>query len=176
LLATSWYMIVFRLIHILAGIFWVGSVTLLVRFVSPAVTEVGPAAGPVMANLVLKRRMVRAILGGAAVTIVAGAFLYWHDWQAYGSFGDWVSSRFGFAMTVGGLFAIAAVVIGGLVVRPAMEGAVQLGAQIAASGAPPSPEDAARIEALRARGKMGSQTVWVLVLIASALMATARYW
>jgi uncharacterized membrane protein len=175
-LATSWYMIVFRLIHILAGIFWVGSVTLLVRFVSPAATELGPAAGPMMANLVLKRRMIRAVLGGAAVTVVAGAFVYWHDWQAYGSFGDFVSSRFGFALTIGALFAIAGMAVGASVARPAMEGAVTLGAKIAQSGEPPSPEDAARLQALRSRGRMASQTVWVLAMIAAALMATARYW
>jgi uncharacterized membrane protein len=175
-LATSWYMIVFRLLHILAGIFWVGSVTLLVRFVSPAANELGPAAGPMMANLVLKRRVVRALLGGAAVTVVAGGFVYWHDWQAYGSFGDFVSSRFGFALTIGGLLAIAGMAVGASIVRPSLEGAVSLGVKIAETGQPPSPEDAARLQALRTRARTASQTVWVLVLIAAALMATARYW
>ena len=43
MISTAWYMIVFRTVHILAGVVWVGSVFLLVMFVQPSVAAIAPA-------------------------------------------------------------------------------------------------------------------------------------
>ena len=95
MLADSAYMLVFRIVHITAGVLWVGSVFLLSVFVAPAAEAVAPAGAPLMGELLGKRRLVDRIIGLGAITVVGGLFLYWHDWHLFPSFGDWLSSRFG---------------------------------------------------------------------------------
>jgi uncharacterized membrane protein len=175
-LATSAYMVVFRLVHILAGIFWVGAVAIFALFVAPAAAEVGPAAGPLIANLIGKRRVVRFIAGSGALTIVAGGFVYWRDWDAYGSLGNLLDTTFGLVMTIGAVFALAAFAIGVSIVLPGVEGAVRLGGQIAgAQGAAPA-ELLERMKTLQLRNRRASRTVLALLVVAAAAMATARYW
>lgn len=176
MLATSAYMVVFRLLHILGGIFWVGSVAVFALFVAPAAAEVGPAAAALLANLVGKRRVVRVIAASGAVTIAAGAFVYWHDWDAYGSLGRFLDTTFGVVLTIGAVFAIAAFAIGVSIVLPGTEGALRLGAQIAASQGGPPAELLERMASLQLRNKRASRTVLALLVVAAAAMATARYW
>jgi uncharacterized membrane protein len=176
MLATSVYMLVFRTIHILAGIFWVGAVALFALFVAPAAAEVGPAAGPLIANLVGKRRVVRAIAGAGATTLLAGGFVYWHDWDAYGSLGNFLDTTFGVVLTIGAAFAIAAFAIGVSVVLPGVEGAVRLGGRIAGAEGPPPAELLERMKALQLRNRRASRTVLALLVVAAAAMGSARYW
>lgn len=175
MIAGSVFMVVFRLLHIFGGIFWVGAVAMFALFISPAATEVGPAAGPFVANLILKRRVVRVIAGSGAVTILAGAAVYWHDWDASGSLAKFLDGSFGVVLTIGAAFALVGFVVGVSVVLPGVEAAVRLGGQIAGTERPP-PELLERMRALQLRNGRASRTVLALLVIASASMATARYW
>jgi hypothetical protein len=176
MLSTSTFMIVFRLIHLVAGMFWLGAASLVVLFVAPAAAEVGPAAGPLVSNLVLKRRLPRFVVGSGVVTVLAGAVLYWKDWQLHGSLGSFVGSRFGLAMTIGAVAALAALSIGGSIVMPGMERAVRLSGELAQQGGPPPPEQMERLRALQARTRRASRTAVGLIAVAAAAMSTARYW
>ena len=49
---------------------------------------------------------------GEITDIIAGGFLYWHDWHEYPSLGDFVGSRFGLTLTIGAISALIAVFIG----------------------------------------------------------------
>lgn len=169
-------MLVFRLLHILGGMVWLGAATFTVLFLAPAAAEVGPSAGPLISNLVLKRRLARAVVGAGVVTVVAGAVLYWKDWRLYDSFGDFVGSDFGLAMTIGAVAAIAGLSIGLTIVAPGMERAVRTAGELAQQGGPPAPEQAERLRALQARTRRASRTAVTLVWIAAAAMSTARYW
>lgn len=51
-----------------------------------------------------------------------------------------------------------------------------LGGQIAASGQGPTPEQAARMQALEKRLNFAEQVDFVMLAIAMLTMATARYW
>ena len=113
MLATSIYMIVFRVIHVLLGIAWGGALFLLVVFLQPTAKAIGPAAGPFMRELLAVRHLTDWLLRIAGATIVAGGFLYWHDMQAFGGLGDFLGSAFGLWLTIGALAAIVAVAIGG---------------------------------------------------------------
>lgn len=175
MIATSWYMIVFRTVHILAGVAWVGSVFLLVLFVQPSVAAIAPAGAPFTAELLGKRRLIDRIIGMGVITIVAGLFLYWHDWHLYASFGDWLSSGFGASITIGMLAAIVALVIGISVTRPSLMRMLELGRQAAAAGGPPSPEIAAEMAALQARAKVYARASLALLVLAVITMAIHRY-
>ena len=82
MLATSIYMIVFRVIHVMLAIAWGGALFLLVVFLQPTAKAIGPAAGPFMRELLGVRHLTDWLLRIAGATIVAGGFLYWHDMQA----------------------------------------------------------------------------------------------
>src|SRR5436309_4554450 len=150
-IATSAYLIVFRIVHVMAGIAWAGSVFLFVVFVQPSVAAIAPAGAPFMGELLGKRKLVDRLIALGATTVIGGLFLYWHDWHDFGSFGDWIGSRFGVAMTIGGGAAIVALGIGILGTRPKVVQLLSLGRQAAEAGGPPPPELAARIGQTQAR-------------------------
>ena len=175
MLASDGFMLVFRIVHILAGVAWVGSVFLLVFFIQPSATAIGPAAAPFMAELLGRRRLVDRIIGLATFTVVAGLFLYWHDWHIYGSFDTWIRSRFGSVLTVGAVASIGALSIGVFGTRPALQRFFALGREVAASGVPPTPEVGAEMTALQGRLKRMARVSLGLLVVAVLCMATARY-
>ena len=168
-------MVVFRILHIVAGVMWAGSVFLFVVFVRPSLASIAPAGAPFMAELLGRRRLIHWLLAFAAVTILAGAYLYWKDWDAAGSFGDWIGTDFGLGLTVGAIAAIGAFSIGLFGTRPAVERMLALGREVAASGGPPTPEQAAELAAIQATQKRLSAASLSLLAVAVVAMAVARY-
>jgi uncharacterized membrane protein len=171
MLAADWAMVVLRLLHIGAGVFWVGSVFLFVVFVQPSAAAIGPAGAPFLGELLGTRRMVDRIVLLGVVTVLAGLAIYWKDWHNYPSFADFVDTAFGKALTVGGLCAIAALLVGAFVTRPGVGRMLALGRQAAEAGGPPSPE----IGAIQRRLKVAARVSFGLLVVAVALMATGRY-
>jgi hypothetical protein len=174
-LAASTYMLVFRIVHITAGVLWVGSVFLLTTSLAPAAEAIAPAGAPLMGELLGKRRLVDRIIGLGVITVAAGLFLYWHDWHLFQSFGDWLGSRFGGSLTIGMVSALIALGIGGSITRPNVRRLLALGAQVAASGAPPTPGVAAQLATIQRRLKIVSRVALGLLLFAVVAMSVARY-
>ena len=175
MLADSAYMLVFRIVHITAGALWVGSVFLFTTSIAPAAAAIAPAGAPLMGELLGKRRMLDRIIGLGVITVIAGLFLYWHDWHLFRSFGDWLTSRFGGSLTIGMVSALIALGIGASITRPNVRRMLALGAQVAASGAPPTPEVAAEIGAIQHRLKILARVGLGLLLFAVVAMSVARY-
>jgi hypothetical protein len=165
--------IVLRIIHIVAGVFWVGSAYVLVFFVSPTAAELGPEGGRFMAGLNQRRKLPAYATASAYLTIIAGLILYWRS--SSGLDPDWIASGPGIAFTVGGVAAIIAAVIGAAMIGPAARRLGPLSAQVGATQGPPSPETAAELQRLGARVRSGSLAVVVLLTAAVVAMAVARY-
>jgi uncharacterized membrane protein len=176
MLAASAYMLVFRLIHIVAGSIWVGGLALLVLFIQPGAKSLGPQAGPFVMELLARRRLPVFLLAVGAVTIVAGLFIYWHDWHVFGGLGDFVGTNFGLVLTIGAGGALVAWLIGLLFVKPIISKTLALAGTLAAGPQPPPPERAAELQALQLMGRRLSIAVFVLLVLAVLAMATARYW
>jgi hypothetical protein len=174
--ATSIYMVVFRVIHVLLAIAWGGTVFLLVFFLQPTAKAIGPAAGPFMRELLGTRRLVDWILRIAGATIVAGGFLYWHDMQAYGGLGDFLGDAFGLTLTVGAISALIAFGIGMFATAPTLARSLAVGAQIGQAGDQPPPELMKELGALQAKSRSLAKLNLTFVTIAAFTMATARYW
>jgi uncharacterized membrane protein len=174
MLATDAYIVALRIVHIATGVIWVGSLFVVVVFIQPSAATLGPAGAPFMSEL-RRRRFVDVVFVDAVFTVVAGAFLHWHDWHLYTSLGDWVGSRFGAALTVGALFAVAGLIVAASLTRPTIGRLVSLAKQVAESGSPPLPETAARIGALQHRLVLAERVSFSLVLLAVVAMASARY-
>ena len=172
----STYMLVFRIIHILGAIAWGGSLFLLVVFIQPSAKALGPAGAPFMREMLSTRHLSDWVLRVAGITVLAGAFLYWHDWHLYGSLGDFLGSAFGLWLTIGGVSALIALGMGGFATRPTIQHGFEVGAKIAQAGDQPPPELLQELQALQARGRMLAMWNLAFVTIAAFSMSTARYW
>ena len=169
-------MVVFRVVHVLAAVLWVGAAWLFTFFLEPALASMGPAAGPFIDELVEKRKVPIAITIAATFTVLGGLFLYWHDWQLYGSLGDFVGSAFGLSLTVGAVAAIAAYLAGFFGIKPRAERMSALSKEIRAAGGPPSEAQQSEMRTVQEQMRMISRVDFVLLIIAVLGMATARIW
>jgi len=176
MIATDWTVLLFRLIHITAGVWWAGSVFLFVVFVQPSARAIAPAGAPFMMELLGKRHMPRRLLEFAGVTIAAGLVLYWIDWHDAASLGDFAKQGFGLGITLGALSAITAFLIGLFATRPTADRFMALAGEVAASGGPPSPEVGQQMQQLQAKLTTLAKVNLAFVTIAVICMGTARYW
>jgi uncharacterized membrane protein len=166
-------MIVLRLLHIFAGIFWVGASFLLVGFLNPAIRTSGPAGGQVMQRLMTGTRFGSAISLSGLVTVLAGVLLYVRD--SGGLQLAWITSAPGLALTIGGLAGIVAGGIGGGVAGRTAQKIAQVSAAIASRPGAPSEAQLAELQALQQKAKVAQDWTVGLMIVAVAGMAIARY-
>jgi len=163
-----------RLVHIVLGVFWVGGATFVALLLMPSLRAVGPAGGAVMQQLAQVRRMPQWFMAASILTLLSGIGLYWHDSAGFSS-STWLGSGPGQMFGLGGVLAIAASVVGMAVNSPTARQLGALTAGVQAAGRPPSPDEAAAIQRLQARLASAAWLVAVLLLLATAAMALARY-
>ena len=166
-------MIVLRLIHIFAGVFWVGAVFVNEGFLLPAVRAVGPAAGPFMRHLTVVKRYPMRIATSGVLVILSGLGMYWRNGATSG--GAWYRSRAAMTYGIGALAAITALAVGLAVIMRAASKLTQVGESIQAAGGPPSPEQAATVAALQQRMVTATHIVAGLLGISVIAMAIGRY-
>ena len=156
------------LLHVFFGIVWAGGAITAGLFFVPSVLEAGPAGGAVMAGVMRRRFSVLMSVSGLLV-VLSGLRLY-----SLLVSGAWIVTTQGIVLSLGALAGLGAFVIGLFVQRPTAERLGALSAQVAASGAPPTPDQTAELERLRKRlGSTARLTAWHLVA-ASLLMAGHR--
>jgi uncharacterized membrane protein len=161
-----------RVIHVLAGVFWVGAMVFVSGFLVPSLAEVGPDASKVMAGL--ERRKFMIIMPViATLTILSGLWLYWRASSGFEV--DYMKSGPGHAYAFGAIFATAAFIIGLTVTRPAMMKATALGQSAAAASESERPAIMAQAQALRKRGATGGNIVASLLVLSALMMAVGRY-
>jgi hypothetical protein len=61
------------------------------------------------------------------------------------------------------------------VVRPGIMATLAIGREVAASGGPPTPEQAAQLQLLQHRSHTAGRVIVPLLIVAVAAMAAARY-
>ena len=156
------------LLHSFFGILWAGGAIAVGFFVIPSVMEAGPGGGAVMAG-VMKRRFPVFMTASAVLVVLSGLRLYSIRFSA-----AFLGTPEGIALTLGGLLGVGAFFIGVFVQRPMAGKLGTLAATVAAQGRPPTPEQSAELDQIRARlGRIGRLTAWHLVLSAF-LMASHR--
>lgn len=156
-------MAVLRLIHITAGVFWAGSAMLMGWFVAPAAKAAGPGAGPFMQAL-LKKKVPVVLISAGLVTIGAGIWLWALRQPPMDRWQDW-------ALAIGALAAIVAIVLGIAFQRPTATKLQQLGASLASAGGPPTGEQGAEMGRLQARLTSLGTILAILLVVAVAGMA-----
>jgi uncharacterized membrane protein len=169
----DWYVIVLRVIHIAAGILWVGAAFVLFLFIQPSVKELGPEGQRFMGHLAVKKKLPMLVMLAAILSVLAGILLYWRASDGFDV--DWISSGPGVAFTVGGLAAIMTLVLGLAITKPAADRMGALGQEIAASGGQPTPSQVSEMQRLQARLGLIGWLSMVLLTIAVVMMASARF-
>jgi hypothetical protein len=165
--------IVLRLIHIVGGALWVGMVTFATYFLQPAVQEVGPDGGKVMAAI-QRRGLMTVVPILAILTLISGFWLYLR--AAGDQHAAFARSGPGMAFGLGGLAAVAAWLVGMLVLRPSMLKAMALAQSLGPSaGADERQRVGLEAQRLRARAAVAGKATTHLLFFAVAAMAVARY-
>jgi uncharacterized membrane protein len=161
-----------RLIHILAGVFWVGAIFVIAGFLLPTARATGREGGRFMQHLMLQRRLPIFLAIAALHTVFSGFTLYGRLVSA--THGAWAGTPPGMAYGVGGLAAILGALVGMVVSGPAARRMAALGLRGAGEGAPSAAQQA-EIERLQGRLVLGSRLVAGFLAVAAGAMAVARY-
>jgi uncharacterized membrane protein len=164
--------ITLRLIHIVAGIFWVGTVIFNTLFLMPAMARIGPAAATMVAEL-QRRRLFTVLPVAALLTILTGLRLIW---IASGGFqGHYFHTGAGHVFSVAGGLGILGFIIGMIYVRPASVRLGMLGQRMASASEAERPALVEELSRLRKRVAVSGNVVLVMLVLAAAGMAVARY-
>ena len=166
--------ILFRIIHIFAGVLWAGAAAAYFFFVEPAAKSSGPAGHKFIGNLTGKHRYPQFMGIVSLVTILSGVPLYLFD--SGGLQLRWILSGTGMVYTIGSVITVAVFILGITQLSPRGARLAALGREIENAGGPPSPAQLAELEKID--GEMNVFEKWDLAMVGIALltMATARYW
>jgi uncharacterized membrane protein len=166
-------LLVLRLVHILGGIFWVGSLMFTSFFLQPTLSSSPAVAGQVMAGL-QKRRLFILLPIVALLTMLSGVRLLWI--VSVGFSDAYLSTPTGRTFSAGAGAAIVGFFLSLLVVRPGFLKVGRLGATLATAT-----DQAARqrisgeMQRISRRVTIANGIVVGLLLSAAAAMAIARY-
>lgn len=166
-------LLLLRLVHILGGIFWLGSGLFTTFFLIPALGRVGPAAAAPVMGALQQRRLFTVLPVVALLTILSGVRLF--QIVSAGFQPTYISSRPGQTFLWSGIAAVIAFLLSLVVARPAAVRAGQLGAAIASLPEEKRAGQLAELERLRRRSALASIVAMVLLTGAAAGMAVARY-
>lgn len=166
-------LLLLRLIHIVAGAFWVGAGVAYFLYFEPSAKGLGPARSKFMQELIGKYRYPIFMNVSSLLTILAGLGLYWAS--SGGLSAAWLTSGPGLGFTLGALAGLIAFGIGFIGIRPRAQRMGALGAAIAAAGAPPTAEQGAELGRLDAEIHTFERWDVILLVISLALMAVSRY-
>jgi uncharacterized membrane protein len=157
-----------RIIHIVAGVFWVGGTLFMTFFVGPAIGATGEAGqkfvGHLMNNLKLSNRMSTA----AGLTILAGFILFGLDARAGEA---WLRSSFATGLGIGAGFAILGLIFGIMIGRTT-KAMAELGAQMQGK---PSSAQLTQMQSIQKQQATYSRISAISLILATTFMAIARY-
>ena len=162
-----------RLLHVLLGVFWAGTIFFFASFMFPALNDLGPDGGKVMGAL-QKRRYADVMPVIALVTILSGLLLYYRVSSGFDP--AYMKSTHGMGFGIGGASAIVALAIGMIFIRPAADRAGHIMQSLPTTPAGPEKDKLmAEMQGLRQRMASASKIVSLLLFLTVILMGISRY-
>ena len=158
-----------RILHIGAGMFWVGGSLMAIFFLAPTVGATGEAGQKFMGHLINNMKLSNRISAAAGMTILAGAILYWIDSQGLTS--PWMKSGAGIGFTIGAVFGLIGFIFG-IRVGLLNKAMAKLGAQIQGK---PTSEQMTQIQAIQKQLATASKITAPTLILAVIFMSIARY-
>jgi hypothetical protein len=165
--------IILRLVHILSGAFWFGSVVTTFVFVQPVVIGLGPDGQRIMVHILRDRRFLDAVLVAALLTATAGGILFLKD--SGGLDVGFALSASGIGFAVGGIAGFVALVLFIFVGYPTTRRLVAVADRLERERRPPSPAEQELLAGYQRVLKPLGVVVPLMLATALAAMATARY-
>lgn len=161
-----------RILHVVTGVFWAGTVFFLVSFLLPAMGKIGPAAGPLGAEFQDRKVFVKLPIIGL-IAIITGFWMYYLRMQGGGG---WAATREAMTLGTGGIAALVALIVGAMVSRPNQDKAMSLGKEAGTMAAGPEKDAKMAMAGVhRATSVMAARIVATLLGITVVAMASARY-
>ncbi len=165
-------LVVLRVLHIGAGVFWAGAIMFFGLFLEPSVRAAGPGGGQVMQQLhARKYSVIMPIL--ALVIILTGFELLRRDFP--GGPSAWIATRGGLTFVIGGTATLLTLLLGITVIVPTFKRVTELSAQLGSMGSQPDPAVAEDLVRLRGRMTTLARISTSLVAFTVVCMAVARY-
>lgn len=171
ILFNLYVVLVLRILHVAGGVLWVGTAVFYLFLLVPAVRASESSGQKLMQNL--GPRMGPFMGFVTTITVLSGALLYARFFTGGISF-IWTTGA-GFAFTVGALAAIASYVMGVTIFGKTQDKIGALGAAMASAGGPPKPDQVSEMNRLQTFLMKAYQVDIVLLVVALAAMAMARY-
>ncbi len=165
-------MVVLRLIHIFAGVFWVGTIWYFALFFLPRVKTFGQDTGRIMQAITAPPFAIYMAIVAALVPL-SGIIMYWKDSAGFSR--TWIVTRPGVVLTIAAILGILAALEGLFVSRPLTQRMEQVGREVAVSGKPPTPAVMQDMQALSVRFERALYRMAYLMLFTVIGMATFRY-
>ncbi len=151
-----------RLLHIVAGLVWVGAALLMSFYIEPTAAASGAAGKGFLRALYSRSNFPRLIPLSAAVTTIAGLLLY-----GLLSYHETMSSPMGLILSIGALFGLLAFGHGYFTVWRSAAVYTRLAGAAEA--------DKGTLEQVEAKMRRNGRVSMWLALVSLALMAGARY-
>ena len=161
-----------RVVHVLLGVFWAGAVFFLMIYLEPAIREVGPDGGKVMAS-VQRRGFNRVLSWVGLFNLLTGMYLLWAISGGFSS--GFMGSRSGMLLSTGMLAGILALGVGIHMTKPTAERLASLGSHVASLEGPPAPDDLAEMDRLRGKLRAALRIGSALLLAALAAIPLAAH-
>lgn len=153
----DWIMVILRIVHIFAGVIWVGTTFSIALFISPTAQAVGAEAQKFMQHFTQKSGLARRMSTVAGLTVLSGLLMYGKLFHGLAP----LNTGSGLALTLGGLFGLAAMAIGIRMGRSTKQ-MQALGAEMAGG---PKPEQLEKMGQLQAMlGKLGATNAILMSL------------
>jgi uncharacterized membrane protein len=109
-------LLLLRLVHIVAGVGWVGGAVVNSLFVEPSARATAPASGRFMQYFMGKRRFSAYMAVTSGLTVLAGGLLFWNS--SGGFQWAWMQSGPGLMFTVGSVVGLAVWLWGLFLIAP----------------------------------------------------------
>ncbi|MBX3002925.1 MAG: hypothetical protein KF821_08565 [Anaerolineales bacterium] len=105
----AWALVILRIIHIFAGVLWVGASYTMALFVTPTVHALGADGQTFMQTMAQTGKMSKRLGMAGGLTLLSGLLLYGLLFHGLAP----LNTGSGLALTLGGLFGILAGYMGG---------------------------------------------------------------
>ncbi len=164
-------MVWLRLLHIVAGVVWVGSAVYIVLVLYPAARAAGEGGAAVLARVMPRTGLLTGV--AMLLNIVPGFIMFGR--LASGAEAAFLASPTGRALAAGAVATILAVSAGAAINGPAGAKTSAIRKTVAAQGGSATADQAAQLARLQRRSELGAQISAALLVLAAAAMAVARY-
>lgn len=157
-----------RIIHIVAGVFWVGGTLVMTFFVAPTMGATGEAGQKFVAHLMNNLKLNNRMSAAAGATVLAGLILYGLDARAGAA---WQRSSFAIGLSIGAVFAFIGMIFGILIGRTT-KAMAELGTQFQGK---PTAEQMSHMQSIQKQQATYSRITVAALILATIFMAIARY-